>query len=49
MEIGFNPGRVSLIERPYRLVSNRSIDISKVKLRAILDRTKLRGSKGDAE
>src|ERR1700733_1313836 len=40
----FYPVRVGLAERPCRLASDRSTGMYKSKLRAVLDRTKLRRS-----
>ena len=49
VDIDFDLVRVGLVERPCRLASDRSTGMYKGKLRVILDRTKLRGSRGDAE
>jgi hypothetical protein len=49
VDIDFDPVRVGLVERRYRLASDRSTDMYRGKLTAVLDRIKLRGSRGDAE
>jgi len=45
VDIDFDPVRVDLIERPCRLASDRSTGMYRGKLRAVLDGTKLRGSR----
>jgi hypothetical protein len=49
VDIDFDPVRVDLVERPCRLASDRSTGMYRGKLRPVLDRTKLQGSRGDAE